>query len=815
MKKTSLSVSAFAALILFATPAATLHAADGTWTGASGATWDTSATNWTGVSGTPWDGTNGPTNTAIFSATSGNAVISGTVTAGIVDNSPASGSFLIQGGNLTAPAFRQFNPLGDLTVSSSVIGTGGLAKGRSGTLVLSGNNSYTGDTAIRGGRLVLDYSGLSNTADPLSTGLVRLDSGALTLKGKTSGTTTETISTFNFQGTGLGFANSLTLDSNGGAGINLTITNFGTASVDNTQSNNLIDLSSNAANSLTITNVPATGATVVNGVLMATLGGSHRANLVVRDSVGYGFATRNGTTGAVGRLTTGITLTNVNTDSTTNFFMTSGSLTRIGNLDFQTLTLDSTGGAVTLSMNGTNLQSPNNGRGILATGANDINITGGGRIEGPGSAWVHNYSTGNLTFGLSTSNTSSTSLMFGGSGFTNWTGISTLKGINPDNIYAQGGTIFRVSTAQNWSGNTTAMGNATNSRMIVSSGAVLEVGADLNGATVGDLDLAVGAGSRLRFWGDSGLSAAGADRTVNFGGAGAEVTWGSNNFLTAPATNTSTDGTVDGNYIFKLSSARSDSTLTLQNGIALGTLQRVIEVANGSAATDAILSGNLTSTGGGITKIGTGTLVLSGTNTYTGATVVSAGTLLINGSQTSATGTVSVSANATLGGNGTLGGAVTIANNGILAPGTTGDATTTLTLNGTNLTISGIDSKINLDITGTAAGAFDRIAGINTFAQGGDITFTLTGSYVDGNSWNVFGFSGKSGTFNSVTLAGDYAGSLSWDGSNWTNTNIGGQSWQFDEAAGTLSVIPEPTTWALLAVSLTAVTVFRRRRRYS
>ena len=53
-----------------------VQAADGTWTGTSGATWDTSSDNWTGVTGTPWDITNGSENSAIFSS-GANATISG------------------------------------------------------------------------------------------------------------------------------------------------------------------------------------------------------------------------------------------------------------------------------------------------------------------------------------------------------------------------------------------------------------------------------------------------------------------------------------------------------------------------------------------------------------------------------------------------------------------------------------------------------------------------------------------------------------------------------------------------------------------
>jgi autotransporter-associated beta strand protein len=70
-----------------------------------------------------------------------------------------------------------------------------------------------------------------------------------------------------------------------------------------------------------------------------------------------------------------------------------------------------------------------------------------------------------------------------------------------------------------------------------------------------------------------------------------------------------------------------------------------------------------------LTKTTTGTVALSGTNTYSGATNVNAGTLRINGNNAGATGALTVASGATLGGNGTIGGAITAQSGAILAPG--------------------------------------------------------------------------------------------------------------------------------------------------
>lgn len=90
---------------------------------------------------------------------------------------------------------------------------------------------------------------------------------------------------------------------------------------------------------------------------------------------------------------------------------------------------------------------------------------------------------------------------------------------------------------------------------------------------------------------------------------------------------------------------------------------------------------------GSVVKLGTGTLSLSGANTYTGGTIVSSGILLAKNVTGSGTGTGAVSINAgTLGGSGIIAGAVTIGmNTGVrafLAPSKGAKEPATLTILG-------------------------------------------------------------------------------------------------------------------------------------
>lgn len=800
------------------------HAASGTWTGTTDNTWQTSS-NW---DASPFPGaTSGYSSTdiATFGAVgSGSIDLGGTVnvhTIRIGANGGSAGALTIgdvgdtlnltSGGNITVGGgvtanetigsgvvnlsttnnstylFQNFGS-GTLTFTGAVTanqdagtsvltlggsgigtisgalsnagsaGSAGLAltKNGSGTWTLSGANTYTGTTTVSGGKLVLDYA--TNTPISSSAAVV-INGGGVDIKGQSSGTTVSALSGVTLGGT-TGAINSLTLDSNGGSGVNLTIgtLNGFTSSLNGS----LIDLSSSSGNSITVNALGSTMA-VANGVLMPGASGSGRATLVVRDSDGYGFATLS--SGTLGRLTTGTTLTTNNTGGTTNFRLTAGTLERATGLNYQTVTIDSSAGAVTLDMGAFHLAPVGQGRGVLVTGANDVSISGTGNL-GLG-AIIHNYGSGTLSLSLASGSFNTTFL---GTGFTNFSGTITSTAGNGG--FEVGGGIVRLSQAQTM---------PTTTPFYVSGGGVLEIGADLNGGGVGDFSMTVGTtGSNLRFFGDSGISAAGEDRVANFGGAGATLTWGSAGFLT------NVDGTTDGGYTLKLSSAKSDAKLTIQNGIALGTnTHRVIDVANGSAATDATLSGVLSGIGATMIKQGAGTLELTASNTYSGATIISAGTL-------------------------SLGSAGSLASTAYsIADGATFDVSA-------HSSYSLAAVAVTIDVGSAGAGFFNGPTGELTLGNALTINFS-TSTFTDGQSYDLFGFGSQSGDFSSVTLSGSVTGSLLLTSADTWTGSFGGYDFTFTETTGTLAIgaIPEPSTGAILlgGASLLIAACNRRRDR--
>lgn len=72
-----------------------------------------------------------------------------------------------------------------------------------------------------------------------------------------------------------------------------------------------------------------------------------------------------------------------------------------------------------------------------------------------------------------------------------------------------------------------------------------------------------------------------------------------------------------------------------------------------------------------LSKVGSGSLTLSGNSTYSGGTVISSGALVVDNATGTGSGPVVVEAGATLGGSGTVAGDTTVDDGGILAPGST------------------------------------------------------------------------------------------------------------------------------------------------
>ncbi|RVC61233.1 hypothetical protein EN759_29640, partial [Mesorhizobium sp. M00.F.Ca.ET.038.03.1.1] len=154
-------------------------------------------------------------------------------------------------------------------------------------------------------------------------------------------------------------------------------------------------------------------------------------------------------------------------------------------------------------------------------------------------------------------------------------------------------------------------------------------------------------------------------------------------------------------------------SLSGAGNVALGDRKLAI---GGDAST--AFSGSISGAGGSLAKLGTGTLTLSGTNTYTGATTVDAGRLRVDGSLGNTA--VSVGSSGTLSGVGTIAGPVTV--DGTIAPG---DSPGTLTVGSLTLNAS---AKLDYELgtPGTVGSGVNDLIVVN-----GDLTLDGTLNITD------------------------------------------------------------------------------------
>src|SRR5215831_8835091 len=184
--------------------------------------------------------------------------------------------------------------------------------------------------------------------------------------------------------------------------------------------------------------------------------------------------------------------------------------------------------------------------------------------------------------------------------------------------------------------------------------------------------------------------------------------------------------------------------------------------------------------------MGTGTLILTGNNTYTGATTINGGTLIVNGSIVDST--VTVNAGGRLGGTGTLGN--TIINGGLLSPG---NSIGTITVNG-NLVMTAAASYL-VEVSPTNA---DRtnVGGTATLAGTVQAAFAA-GSYVTHAYTILSAAGGRVGAFNALTttnLPANFTASLSY-----TATDV---ILNLTAALGALTTLGVPNAPSICAFSI-------------
>jgi autotransporter-associated beta strand protein len=216
-------------------------------------------------------------------------------------------------------------------------------------------------------------------------------------------------------------------------------------------------------------------------------------------------------------------------------------------------------------------------------------------------------------------------------------------------------------------------------------------------------------------------------------------------------------------------------------------------------------------------KNGSGTLIFSGSNSYTGAISHNVGTI-INNSYLPAPITV-FSAGAVVAGSGTFASITTAL--GTAQPGPAIGSIGVLSSLG-NITLSSTSgARLQVSAVGQGTGYDALIAsGTMDYASGTLTLDSLPGSaFANGSSFQLFGANVFLGNLGSLAAATTYAGeTLTFTGpgagGEWTTGALtNGQTLTFTPSTGILAVVPEPTSLVAIASGVACFAFVRRRRR--
>ncbi|MEA3209118.1 MAG: hypothetical protein QOE70_2175 [Chthoniobacter sp.] len=595
----------------------------------------------------------------------------------------------------------------------------------------------------------------------------------------------------------------------------------------NTSTTNTLDLTSLSSVILGSAAVPISDLRVGFGQTDAgTLLLSNTANLVTATNVSVGHS--NGANGGPGFLTLG-TGTNVLNADTFNI----GFSKINGNVAFASQTAGSPGTVTINNKAGTGAATINVGSqfgtstagvllGTLDLRGHDSTVNAGvvtvgntNNSGGTGSAsGVIFFDTGTFTAAsLNLGQKSGTSTAATGSG------TATLN-LGGGNFAVSGATILAANSfAAAAAGNTTGTLNVT-------------AGSFSTGTINAGVKSGTGTGAAA-----ANINVSGGSLTVNPGGA---FTLAANTGSgTATALLNITGGTVTSNVdITKVGGTGTTATVTLNGtgtldltGHSLGSAAQVINTLNLQSGT---LKNVLQINGGaGITKTTAGVLTLDGANNFTGPAVVSAGTLRVaatgtfmgahtlsvsSGAIAQINGTVSggtsfaVASGGTLQGTGTISDPTTIASTALLAPGLSAG---TLTFADTSLTLaSGAKYQYEAGPSNPSSDLI-KLTGITS-------TLTLSGAWTlqladlgagDPNGRQFILFDGDPAATLQLNSGSVGTPTIDFGTTGWTGGTV-----SYVPGANDIvltGVVPEPSSWSMLAGSLSlalGLQRFRRRR---
>lgn len=679
----------------------------------------------------------------------------------------------------------------DTTSYSGIIsGSGALVKSGTGTLTLSGNNAYTGSTLVSGGTLSIASD--SN-----------LGSGALTLNGGTLAVTgTTTIDNAIAIGGSSGTVNVATGEVTALSGLisgagNLIKTGAGTLVLSGT-GNTFSGQLTVSAGTLSVSASGNLGSSTValDGGQLDLNGSAGFSNFIALINNGNSQVINTGT-GISAQLSGAI--------------FGIGSLTKTG---AGTLVLSGTNlysGTTTISGGTLSISSDSNlGAGALTLNGGTLAVTGNTAIDNAVALANGNFGTINIATG----NSVTLSGVISGTGGIEKTGSGTLV----------------LSGTNTYTGTTTVSGGI----LSISSGSSLGTGAlTLSGTELAvtgtttltsSVSVASGAASFLDTGGNevtlSGVVSGSGDLSKR--GSGTLILSGAN---TLTGTLTVATGTLSiasdsnlGSGTLRLDGARLDVTsdTVIDNNVVIeDDGANTINTGTGILAR---ISSQISSAGD-LVKTGAGTLVLSGTSTYTGTTTVSGGLLQVEGSLAN-TAAVTVQSGATLGGSGSIGGAVTVQNGGSLNPGSSPGTLTVSSLvlqNSSLLTYeldtpgvvgSGVNDLVSVTNGLTLDGILNIIRGSSfgtgTYRLFDYGTLTADNGLVFGDVPAGYELTVSTATAGQVNLVADYTGLQFWNGGQTTangSVNGGGGFWDSSSTNWTSQAGNVATSWA----GLTAV----------